>query len=43
MSEFEKNVVVEKANDISRFFEVRFVIQIFGHVIVDYTWPPKKS
>lgn len=38
-----KNEIVEQTKENSKFFEIRIVIKIFGVIVVDYTWPPKKN
>lgn len=43
MSTEQKIQVVNEVKEHSRFFQIRIVLSIFGHVILDYTWPPKKS
>lgn len=43
METLQKNQIVAQTKENAKFFEVRIVIKIFGVVVVDYTWPPKKN
>ena len=41
MSTEEKQVKIEQASKLTRWFKVYIEISIFGHVIFSKTWPPQ--
>lgn len=41
MSTEEKQVKIEQASKLTRWFKVYVEISIFGHVIFSKTWPPQ--
>lgn len=38
-----KQELIKQVVETSQFFEIRVIIKLFGKVIIDYTYPPKKS
>ena len=41
MSTKEKEVNIEQASNLAKWFKISIEISIFGHVIFSKTWPPK--
>lgn len=41
MSIEEKNIKVEQASKLAKWFKISIEISIFGHVIFSKTWPPQ--
>lgn len=41
MSTEEKEVKVEQASKLAKWFKISIEISIFGHVIFSKTWPPQ--
>lgn len=42
MSNEEKQIKVEQANKLAKWFKIHIEISIFGHVIFEKTWPPQE-
>lgn len=42
MSNEEKEIKIEQANKLAKWFKIYFEITIFGHVIFSKTWPPQE-
>lgn len=42
MSNEEKQIKVEQANKLAKWFKIYIEISIFGHVIFSKTWPPQE-
>lgn len=41
MSTEEKQIKVEQASKLAKWFKISIEISIFGHVIFSKTWPPQ--
>lgn len=37
----EKNIKIEQASKIAKWFKISIEISIFGHVIFSKVWPPQ--
>lgn len=42
MSNEEKQIKIEQANKLAKWFKIYIEISIFGHVIFSKTWPPQE-